>query len=217
VDAVISSVSPMHTYGTLLSGPDVPARMSRRARRAPLSFSGFVLQLGLANRIEARGHTHCTLPWLGQQSQIFQSGSGAMRWSTYTVPTLTLPELAPAGCSVVEMYPSADGDMAPESWNDARKKAVVAQAVEMLRREHHIEVAVCRALSPREFQDRTHLYAGAFYGISPLAGPAALFKHRTPIRGLYQAGQCTWPGFGVVGAGMSGVFAAQALMRNESL
>jgi phytoene dehydrogenase-like protein len=61
------------------------------------------------------------------------------------------------------------------------------------------------------------LYAGALYGISPVAGPAALFRHRTPIRGLYQAGQTTWPGFGVVGAGMSGVFAAETLIRDQLL
>jgi len=32
-----------------------------------------------------------------------------------------------------------------------------------------------------------------------------------------QAGQTTWPGFGVVGAGLSGVFAAETLIDDESL
>jgi phytoene desaturase len=215
VDAVISSVSAMHTYGSLLSGRDAPARMLRKLRRAPLSHKGFVLQLGLANSIEARGHLNCVLPWLGEQSQVFQGGD--MRWPIYTVPTMTLPELAPNGCSIVEMFPSISQETAPEDWSEARKQDVAARALERLRRDHEIDIAVSRALSPKEFQEDAHLYAGALYGLSPAAGPAALFRHRTPIRGLYQAGQTTWPGFGVVGAGLSGVFAAGALIRDESL
>jgi phytoene desaturase len=42
-----------------------------------------------------------------------------------------------------------------------------------------------------------------------------MFKYRNPIRALYQAGQSTWPGFGVASAGMSGVMAAEALIRDE--
>jgi phytoene desaturase len=216
VDAVISTVSAMHTYGSLLSECDVPTRMMRKVRRAPLSHRGFVLQLGLANKIAARSHTNCVLPWLGEQSQVFQA-SGDLRWPIYTVPTVTLPELAPNGGSIVEMFPSISQEIAPDDWNEARKEDVAAQAVELLRRDHEIDIAVSRILSPKEFQDGAHLYAGTLYGISPVAGPAALFKHSTPIRGLYQAGQTTWPGYGVVGAGMSGVFAAGTLSRDELL
>lgn len=217
VNAVISSVSAMHTYGSLLSECDVPARMMRKVRRAPLSHRGFVLQLGLANKIEARSHVNCTMPWLGEQSQVFETSGGDMRWPTFTVPTVTLPELAPNGCSIVEMFPSIRQEISPDDWNEARKEEAAAQAMELLRRDHQIDIAVSRILSPKEFQNDFHLYAGALYGLSPVAGPAALFKHRTPIRGLYQAGQTTWPGFGVVGAGMSGVFAAEMLIRDESL
>jgi phytoene dehydrogenase-like protein len=154
------------------------------------------------------------MPWLGEQSQVFESRGDDMRWSTFTVPTVTLPELAPSGGSIVEMFPSISQQMAPDDWSEARKNEVAARAIEALRRDHEIDIVVSRILSPKEFQDDIHLYAGALYGLSPAAGPAALFRHRTPIRGLYQAGQTTWPGFGVVGAGMSGVFAAEMLLRD---
>lgn len=216
VDAVISTAGAMHTYGSLLSEGDVPARMRRKVQRAPLSHRGFVLQLGLANRIEARSHTHYVIPWLREQSQVFQTGTGEQHWPIYTVPTQVLPELAPNGCSIIEMFPAISQGMTPEDWSEARKQEVAAQAVDRLCREHKIDVAVQRILSPREFQNDAHLYGGALYGLSPAAGPVALFKHRTPIRGLYQAGQTTWPGFGVVGAGWSGVFAVETLMRDES-
>lgn len=213
--AVISGVSAMHTWDTLLAAQDVPSRMARRVRRSPLSHRGFALQLGLANRVKARSFTNCVLPWLGEQRQVFESGSGALRWSTYTVPTATLPELAPHGCSIIEMYPSIGQELAPGDWSEARKEEVAAQAIDGLRRDHEIDIAVRRILSPREFQDGAHLYGGALYGLSPVAGPAALFKDRTPIRGLYQAGQTTWPGFGVVSAGLSGMFAAGTVLRDR--
>jgi phytoene desaturase len=217
VDAVISTLGAMHTYRTLLSGHDVSAHMMRKVRRAPLSHRGFVLQLGLANRIEAHSHVQCSMPWLGEQSQVFDTRGGAMRWSTITVPTVTLPELASNGGSIVEMFPTISQDIPPDDWSEARKQAVAALAIDLLRRDHEINIVVSRILSPKEFQDDAHLYAGALYGLSPMAGPAALFRHRSPIRGLYQAGQTTWPGFGVVCAGMSGVFAAEMLIRDESL
>ncbi len=65
-----------------------------------------------------------------------------------------------------------------------------------------------RLFTPRDFQEKMHLYQGALYGLSPAAGPLAMFPHQTPLPGLYLAGQTTFPGFGVVAAAMSGVFAA---------
>lgn len=94
---------------------------------------------------------------------------------------------------------------------------MAAQAIERLKSIREISIAVRRILSPREFRKGIHLYAGALYGLSPLSGPAAKFKHRNPIRGLYQAGQATWPGFGLASAGISGVFAAEALIHTEAL
>lgn len=216
IDAIISSVSAMHTYGSLLSADDAPPRMRRKLQRAALSRKGFVLQLGLSNRIAARDHCNFVLPWMGEQSQLFQPGEDGLRWSIYMVPTVTLPELAPAGGSIVEMYPSISQDIAPDDWSEARKEEVAARAIERLRCDHELDIAVQRILSPREFQNDAHLYAGALYGLSPAAGAPALFQHRSPIRGLYQAGQTTWPGFGVVSAGLSGVLAAEALLHDAA-
>ncbi len=88
------------------------------------------------------------------------------------------------------------------------------RAIERLREIHQFDIAVRRVLSPREFKNDMHLYAGALYGLSPLASPAAMFSSGTPIQGLYLAGQTTWPGFGVASAGISGLLAAELLMRD---
>jgi len=215
VDAVISTTSGMHTFGSLLSERDVPAKMAQKARRAILSHKGFVLQLGLSNRIDASSYSNNVLPFLGEQHQLFLPDQHKLRWPIYMVPTTAMPELAPPGGSIVEVFPQIRQDLTAEDWSEERKEEVAAQAAERLRGIHEIDIAVRRILSPKEFQNGAHLYAGALYGLSPIASPATLFKYRSPIRALYQAGQTTWPGFGVVSAGMSGVMAAEALIRDE--
>jgi len=212
VDAVVSTTSGMHTFGSLLSERDVPAKISRKARRAILSHKGFVLQLGLSNRIDVSSYSNNVLPFLGDQRQIFLPDQRKWRWPIYMVPTIAVPELAPPGESIVEAFPPIRQDLTAEDWSEERKEEVAAQAIERLKGLHEIDVAVQRILSPKEFQEGAHLYAGALYGLSPVANPATLFKYRSPIRALYQAGQTTWPGFGVASAGLSGLMAAEALI-----
>ena len=215
VDAVVSTTSGMHTCGSLLSARDVPAKMARKARRAILSHKGFVLQLGLSNQIDASSYSNYVLPWLGDQRQLFRPDPHELRWLVYMVPTIAVPELAPPGGTIVEVFPPIRQDLTAEDWSEERKEEVAAQAVERLKSMHAIDITVRRVLSPREFQNSTPLYAGALYGLSPLASPARLFEYRTPIRALYQAGQTSWPGFGVASAGLSGVMAADALIHDE--
>lgn len=216
VDAVISTTSAMHTFGSLLSECDIPAKMARQARRAKLSRKGFALQLGLSNKIDVSSYANYVLPFLGDQTQPLLPDQHELRWPIYMVPTIAMPELAPPGGSIVEMFPPIRQDLTAEDWSEERKAEVAAQAVERLKSMHAIDIAVRRILSPKEFQNAAHLYAGALYGLSPLASPATLFKYRSPIRALYQAGQTTWPGFGVTSAGMSGVMAAEALIHDEA-
>jgi len=215
VDAVISTTSGMHTCGSLLSERDIPARMARKARRAILSHKGFALQLGLSNKIDVGSYSNYVLPFLGDQHQLFLPDQHKLRWPIYMVPTIAMPELAPPGGSIVEVFPPIRQDLTAEDWSEERKEEVAAQAVERLKSIHEIDIAVRRILSPKEFQNGAHLYAGALYGLSPLASPSTLFKYRSPIRALYQAGQTTWPGFGVASAGLSGVMAAEALIQDE--
>lgn len=105
VDAVISTTSAMQTFGSLLSECNVPTQISRKVRQAVLSHKGYVLQLGLFNKINARIHSNIVLPWLGEQSQVSLPNKHELRWPVYTVPTATMPELASPGGSIVEMFP----------------------------------------------------------------------------------------------------------------
>jgi len=75
-----------------------------------------------------------------------------------------------------------------------------------------MDIVVTRVRSPKDFRDGMHLFDGALYGLSPASTPRDQFPHTCAIAGLFQAGQTTFPGYGVGNAMMSGIFAAEALL-----
>jgi phytoene dehydrogenase-like protein len=212
VDAVLSTVSGMLTFGALLDDADSPRKVKRMAQEAPLSHSAFSVQLGLRNRIDAPSHSHCFLPLMEYQGDVFTPCDDGVKWLVYDAPAVTLPELAPAGGSVIEMYPPVRRDFPIEAWDEERKEAILGRAVEALGRVHKLDIAVQRVVSPKDFRNNLHLFCGAVYGFSPQVAPWNHFPHRTPIRGLYQAGQTTYPGYSVARSAMSGILAAEALL-----
>lgn len=216
-DAVISTVSGMLTFGALLGDDDAPRKLRRMAQEAPLSHSAFSVQLGLRNRIAAPSHSHCFLPPMEHQADVFTPCDDGVKWLVYDAPTVTLPDLAPAGGSVIEMYPPVRRDFPIEAWSDERKEAILARAVEALSRVHSLDIAVQRVVSPKEFRNDLNLYRGAVYGLSPQVAPWKHFPQRTPIRGLYQAGQTTYPGYSVARSATSGILAAEALIDPPSI
>lgn len=215
VDAVVSTASGMLTFGSLLSGRDVPRRLRRKAQTAKLSHSAFSVQLGLRNTIATASHSNCYLPLMGQQDDVFTPCDDGLRWLVYDTPTVTLPDLAPAGGSIIEMYPPVRRDIPVDAWTPDRKQAIVDRAVEALSAVHEMDIAVTRVVSPKDFRDNLNLFAGAAYGLSPQVQPWNHFPHRTPIGGLYQSGQTTYPGYSVARSAMSGVLAADALMGDH--
>jgi phytoene desaturase len=217
VAAVISTVSGMLTWERLLAPEDVPAAMRRRVKKAPLSHRVLSLQLGLANKIEVSSHANFLLPPMEEQEQVFVYDEAGVKWPIFFVPTVTMPELAPAGGSIVEMYPPIPQHVPPDGWDVERSDRVVARALDALTSRYEIDIAEMRVLTPRDFQNQMHLYQGAVYGLSPTAGPQVQFAHETPVGGLFQAGQTTYPGYGVSAAAMSGILAAEALIRRSRL
>jgi phytoene desaturase len=214
VDAVVSTTSAMLTFGSLLSPTDSPRRLARKAERAKLSHSAFSVQLGLRNKIDVPSHSNCHLPMMERQGDVFSPCDHGLKWLVYDTPTVTLPELAPAGGSVIEMYPPVRRDLPIDYWNEARDEMIVDRALEALSRVHELDIAVTRVTSPKGFRDRLNLYRGAVYGLSPQVPPWNLFPHRAGIRGLYQSGQTTYPGYSVGRSAVSGILAAEALLKD---
>jgi phytoene dehydrogenase-like protein len=154
---------------------------------------------------------------MDEQDQLFMPSEAEMKWPVYFVPTVTVPELAPRGGSIIEIYPSIKQDMPVNDWDEQIKERIVELTVKAFARIHKIDIAVTRVTSPKDFQNRMHLYKGAAYGLSPMADPRAQFPHASPIRGLFQAGQTTFPGYGVSSAAMSGILTAEMLIRPENI
>ena len=215
VDAVVSTVSGMLTFGSLLNHEDVPDGMRRKVQIAPLSHKALVVQLGLSNPVDVCSHSNSILPMMDEQYKVFMPGEDDLEWPIYSVPTVTLPELAPRGGSIIEMFPPIKQALPADDWDDPRKEGIADLAVGALSRLHELNIVVRRVISPKDFQNSLHLYQGAIYGLSPNAALSAQFPHASTIGGLYQAGQTTYPGYGVSSAAMSGIFAAEALMRTS--
>jgi phytoene dehydrogenase-like protein len=113
------------------------------------------------------------------------------------------------------MFPPIDLAWPLERWTEEARDAAAESAIASLARIHPMDIVARRVVSPRDYADGMHLYGGAVYGLSTTAGPGAQFPHRTPIQGLFQAGQTTYPGFGVAPATWSGVLAANALAESK--
>jgi phytoene desaturase len=216
VDAVISTVSGMATFSSLLNAEDLPRGISRKVQKAPLSHKALSIQLGLSNVIDGCSHSNSILPMMKEQAKFFTPEGDEVKWFVYFVPTVTMPQLASRGGSIIEMFPSIKQDMPADDWDEEKTGRVVESSLQALSRLHKIDVAVKRVLSPRDFQARMHLYKGAIYGLSPAADLRAHFPHASQIPGLYQAGQTTYPGYGVGPAAMSGIFAAETLLKMKN-
>ncbi|MBI3378552.1 MAG: NAD(P)/FAD-dependent oxidoreductase [Nitrospirae bacterium] len=217
VDAVISTASGMATFSSLLNDEDIPNGMRRKVQSAPLSHKALVIQLGLSNLVDVRSHSNSILPMIDDQYKVFMPDEDDVKWPVYTVPTVTMPELAPRGGSIIEVFPPIQQNIPADDWDTQKKERIVISAVRALSRIHDLDIAVKRVIGPKDFQDRMHLYKGAVYGLSPTADLRAYFPHDSPISGLFQAGQTTYPGYGVSSVAMSGILAAETVMRTEMM
>ena len=152
-----------------------------------------------------------------EQSKFFIPKEDEVKWFVYFVPTVTMPQLAPRGGSIIEMFPAIKQDRPADDWDEQKTGKVVESALQALSRLHKIDIAVKRVLSPKDFQTSMHLYKGAIYGLSATADFRAQFPHASGVPGLYQAGQTTYPGYGVGPAAMSGIFAAETLLETKNI
>ncbi len=211
--AVISTASPMTTFTALVDPAKVPASPKRSVERARLSHRAISIQFGLRNYLQPRALMEMTIPDMERQVEVVDQDPRAIKWPVYSVPTMVLPHLAPPGGSVVEMFVPVRPEVASASFSESDKQAFAEAGMNALRRSHGVDVAAMRVRTPHEFRDDMHLYEGALYGLSPAVGPHELFGTRTPIRGLFLAGQSTYPGYGVGPSLISGIFAGEAITK----
>lgn len=206
-DAVVSTTSAMVTYRSLLHGSDSPKKQVNKAASAPLSQMALSVQLGLRNRVDADSHFMGYIPGMASLRELLVPAP-VLKWLCYCVPTVTVPSLAPPGGSIIETFPAIDQSIPAQEWSELRAQRVAEDTIAVLSRLHDLDIVTTRVRSPRNFLQDMRLFAGAIYGLSPAADARAQFSHKSPIPGLYLAGQTTYPGYGVAPAMLSGIFAA---------
>lgn len=213
-DFVVSTVNAMTTYQYLLDGKDQPRALARKAKNTPLSTSTFCVQLGLANKLDTKSHIHHISPMMEDLDRYILPDKDMADWGYYSIPTVIAPELAPAGGSIIEFAPIIRQNDPIETWDDERINKLEEESIDWLRSRHKMDISVKRIRSPREFEKQLNLYHGAIYGVSAAKGLTGLFPHKTPIEGLYLAGQTTYPGLGVPTSALSGIHAGKTLMQD---
>jgi phytoene desaturase len=211
---VLSTASAMSTYTTLLDAASQPAAMLRKVRRTRLSARAFSVQLGLPDALPVQSHLSYVVPMMDDLPRYFAPEREGPGWGYYSVPTVAAPELAPAGASVIEYFPVIRQDVAADAWSAERTQRFADKSIRWLQDRFGMRIAAQRVRSPRDFRDELNLYDGAVYGISPTQGVTGLFPHRSPIEGLYLAGQTTYPGLGVPTAALSGIQAAKMMLKS---
>jgi hypothetical protein len=72
------------------------------------------------------------LPPMASQQELFTQDSRTVRYPVYFVPTVTMPELAPPGGTVTEMFHPVRQDEPLDSWDDASTDHLADSAIATL-------------------------------------------------------------------------------------
>lgn len=211
---VVATCSGFEVLDRMLSKEVVPQHLSRLASRAPLSHRAIAVQLGVSGLAKTGAFSVNYVPPMQEQGHMHFATRGVPRWFSYTHPTRVLPDLAPQDRDIIEFYAPVSGVASVAYWSRAMTESIVESYMKALvSRLPRLQVEVIRVIDPKEFANAHNLYEGALYGIAPGAPPNKLFPHRSPIEGLYFAGQTTFPGYGVPSVMFSSIQAANALMK----
>ncbi|MDO5606384.1 MAG: NAD(P)/FAD-dependent oxidoreductase [Paracoccus sp. (in: a-proteobacteria)] len=215
---VIATCSGFETVRHLLAADATSRGLARKARTAPLSHRAVSIQIGCSGIAPPETFITCHVPPMSRHAEMHVSQAEEPRWLAYTAPAAARPELAPPGASVIELHAPVTGIGHASEWTDSMTDAVLSGYMAALRRRMpDLSVETLRVTDPRSFVQDRHLHEGALYGMAPGVPPNRFFPHRTSLAGLYLGGQTTFPGYGVALALLSGIQAAEALLRDQGV
>ncbi|GIE78452.1 hypothetical protein Aph02nite_44020 [Actinoplanes philippinensis] len=205
---VVSAAGVRNTYA--LSGQD------RRLTDLPAEMSAVMLFIGLKGSpadFGLRGENHWLMPDLDGEGTLYVSLPSLNNPAAHRHTMEALELVDPA---VVEQWRGSVADDRPESYREF-KQLLAERLITRLDRQWpglRKMIAFTELATPLSFENYQNSVRGSFYGLaatpqrlrSPVAGC------RTPIKGLFVAGQDAW-GSGVVGALAGGLMAANAVLR----
>jgi phytoene desaturase len=218
--AVVANVDPRRVYGRLI--PEA-ARAAMRIERLELSYSGFVLMLGVDRIYPSLAHHN--IFFSSDYEREFKAIVGRrVPYPDPTVyvcaPSVTDATVAPAGAMNLFVLVNAPSLSSRFSWEreaGAYRDLVVRKLERMGLSDLGSHIVAERMMTPADIERRYNAPGGAIYGLAS-NGPFTAFlrpAQRSSIRGLYFAGGGTHPGGGIPLVLLSGRAAARHLLAER--
>jgi prolycopene isomerase len=225
---IISNINPNLMVRML--PPESQALLLRRTKDLQYSLSCFILYIATDLDLRGMGFPYFTylrfLHELEEEHRRLQRGEVPQNPTlVVSIPTLLDPSLAPPDQHLLKVlvtvpygYREVWGAGSVDKYHQI-KEEFSQKMIELLElklipqlRKH---LLFYEAATPLTLERYTGNERGAMYGLASLPqqmGPSRP-PHRTPISGLFQAGHYTRPSHGIVGASLSGLFAARAILQ----
>jgi prolycopene isomerase len=226
---IISNINPRLLSELIPQESRYP--VARKMRRFEYSLSCFILYLATDLNLRERGFPYFTylrsLSDLEEEYHMMQRGEIPKNPTLIvSVPTLLDPSLAPEGKHIVKVlvvapyhYQERWGAGDSETYHRIKEEfsqKILQQLESKLIPGLKDHLLFSEAATPLTLEQYTGNEQGAMYGLASTPAQVGNFRpsHQTPVPGLFQVGHYTRPSHGVVGASLSGLFAARSILRN---
>jgi phytoene dehydrogenase-like protein len=213
---VAASCDPKHLFLELLPAGAIPYRLEHRVRtwRTRGTTAQVLLAVAGPVRFAAAPNDPIEFARTGGSLVAIERAFDAVKYRRFSempildiqVPTVSAPELAPAGHSVVSILVHFAPYELEGGWDEAKRKALGDRVVAIL--EKHApgigaKIVGGDVLSPAEIETRYgtaggHIHHGEHALDQILIRPAPeCVGYRTPLAGLYMCGSGSHPGGGL--------------------
>ncbi len=225
---ILSDINPNHLVQKLPR--DYQASLQRKLMRLEYSLSSFILYLATdldLGKMNLPYFTyHRSLSDLEQEFRMILGGKIPQHPTlVVSIPTLLDSSLAPKGAHLLKVLVVAPFDYQerwrendPEQYRrikDEFSRNILLQLESKLIPGLKDHLLFFEAASPITLARYTGNERGAMYGLASTPQQIGNFRppHQTSIPGLFQVGHYTRPSHGIVGASLSGLFAARNLLE----
>ncbi len=227
---VISDINPNRLIKMLPSEFQNP--FLKKMRHWEYSLSCFILYMATDLDLKRRGLPYFTylrsLSDLEEEDRMFRRGEVPRNPTMMvSIPTLLDASLAPEGQHLIKVLVPAPFDYR-ERWGEADpeqyrliKEEFSQNIIHQLElklisdlREHLLFYEAATPLTLRRY---TGNESGAMYGLASTPQQIGNLRpsHQTSLPGLFQVGHYTRPSHGIVGASLSGLFAARTILQQR--
>jgi prolycopene isomerase len=227
---ILSNVNPNRLTKMLPS--EFQNALAKKTRSLEYSLSCFVLYVATDLDLMEMDFPYFTylrsLSDLEEEGRMLRTGEVPKNPTlTVSIPTLLDDSLAPPGQHILKVlvtvpyhYQERWGGNQYEKY-DQIKEAFSKRILQLLEsklipnlREH---ILFYEAATPLTLERYTGNELGAMYGLASTPHQFGSLRpsHQTPIPGLFQVGHYTRPSHGIVGASLSGLFAARSILKGR--